>query len=118
MYFVENVKYFNSLFTYIKSLISFLIIFNQSSDMTSIVYSIFCVFCALAWPFQFCFFANIVTDRIQCIGDTVYELDWYNYPPKMQRLFVVMIARSQRPVQFHGCNIVSCTLEMFWKVCF
>lgn len=72
--------------------------------------------CALAWPFQYCYFANLVTDRIELIGEAMYESDWYGYPREFRRAIIMVIMRSQEPINFVGLDIIFCSLEAFGNV--
>lgn len=75
-----------------------------------------CIMCSMSWPFIFCYYANITTDRISYISDSVYDLNWYDYPSKQQKYMILIINRSNKSIFFSGLNLVRCTLETFGKV--
>lgn len=72
---------------------------------------------SLVWPTLFSYFANLVTDRVLAIGDSVYSLNWYDQPVGIQKYIVLMVVRSQERVQFTGLSLISCSIEVFGKVC-
>lgn len=74
------------------------------------------LFCGLLWPYLFCYFANLTTDRVLAIGDDVYNLNWLEYPVQMQKCLILIIARSHEPIQFTGLQMIECSMEMFGKV--
>lgn len=65
---------------------------------------------------MFCFYANTVTDKILLVGDDAFDLDWYDFPPKLQKYIILIIARSKKPVFFSGLGMIRSTLETFGKV--
>lgn len=73
--------------------------------------------CTLIWASIFCYFANWASDRVEENGDTVYDLNWRDYPVDMQKYVVLMLARSQERIEFNGLGLAKCTLESFGKVC-
>lgn len=68
------------------------------------------------WPSLYCYHATKVTARVSLMGDTIYDLDWFEYPIKLQKLIVLTIARSQKPGKFSGLDLIDCTLEALTKV--
>lgn len=74
------------------------------------------IFSGSFWPFLFCNYANIATDRIDEIGLLTYTTDWFNYPLDLQKYMILIIARSQLPTQFTGLNLIYCNKEVFGKV--
>lgn len=71
---------------------------------------------SLIWPYLFSNFATFTTDRISSIGDTAYNMNWFDFPPNLQKYFISIIARSHENVHFTGLNMFRCTLEVFGKV--
>lgn len=74
------------------------------------------MFSALLWPYLFSYFATFVTERVSFIGDTAYNTNWFDYPPELQKHFILFIARSQENVHFTGFNLIRCSLENFGQV--
>lgn len=83
--------------------------------MVSFAFHLVCIFVSTTWPSVFCYFGNFATDRFSEIGDTAYDLKWYNYPLKIQKYMVLIIARSQEPTYFTGLGVCHCSLEFFFK---
>lgn len=76
-----------------------------------------CIICSLLWSSAFCYFANLVTDRVSMLSDSVYDLNWFDQPMEMQKYIILMMARSQERVYFSGFGLISCSMEIFGKVC-
>lgn len=72
--------------------------------------------CVLLWPYQFCYFATLATDRITIIQRSVYDLNWYEFPLKLRKCFILIMAQSQWTVYFDGLGVVYCTLANFGMV--
>lgn len=77
---------------------------------------LFRILFALFWSFVFCYFATRTTNRISSIGKAVYNSNWYNYPPEVQKCMILILLRSQRPSHFTGFNLFRCNLKIFRKV--
>lgn len=71
----------------------------------------------LSYSFILCYFANNSTYSIGELANVVYESSWYNQPPKIQKLLVLIIARAQKPNIFMGFKMIYCSLEAFTRVC-
>lgn len=74
------------------------------------------IVCSLVWPFLFCHYATIATERIADIGQFTYASDWFDYPIDIQKSMILIIARSQEPIKFSGLNVFYCNIEVFGKV--
>lgn len=85
-------------------------------DAGSFIYSVVCIACSLIWPYIFCYFASLTTDRVSAIGNIAYDVNWFDFPPKLQKYLILIINRSQEQVQFTGLNLIGCSLEVFGKV--
>ncbi|XP_055309426.1 odorant receptor 45b-like [Sitodiplosis mosellana] len=83
-----------------------------------LLFNVLCVMEALSYTFILCYFANSSTYSMAEIGNVVYYSSWYNQPPKIQKLLLLIIARAQKPNIFMGLKIIYCHLESFAKVCF
>lgn len=62
------------------------------------------------------YFANLATDRVSTIGETVYVLNWFDQPIEMQKYLILMILQSHEPISFSGFGIVFAQLDSFGKV--
>lgn len=74
--------------------------------------------CVFVCPYLLCYFASSAIDRISNIQRCVYDLNWYNFSPELQKFIILIMAQSQRRIYFDGLNLIRCTLATFWKVTF
>lgn len=81
-----------------------------------VAYNILAMLCSLIWPYMFCHFATLTTDRLLAISYEVYDWNWYELPAEMQKYTILVTARSQIPSYFNGFSLIRCTLEIFGKV--
>lgn len=91
--------------------------FQSNFSLVPFIMDMICILCSLVWPSFFCYFANLVTDRILMLRDSVYGLNWSDQPMEMQKFVILMMARTQERVYFSGLGLISCSLEIFGKVC-
>lgn len=66
--------------------------------------------------FVYCYFGNQLTETAFQVNESIYFSDWYNYSPKIQKLIILIIRRSERPFILKGCSLVKCSLESFKDV--
>lgn len=90
--------------------------FQSTINASSIAYAIVCIGCSLVWPYLFCNYSSLVTDRTTFIGTVAYNMNWIDFPLKLQKNIVLIIRSSQDRVQFTGLNLVNCSLEVFGNV--
>lgn len=81
-----------------------------------IAFHLLCLSTSMFWPYLFAFYATYITNRITFIGYSVYSTNWYDYPLDLQKYLILIIIRSQESVNFHGLNLIYCTMEVFGKV--
>lgn len=91
--------------------------FQSDFDPTIFAMNIIAITCSMIWPWSFCYFANLATDRLLKIDNTIYGLNWFDYPVKMQKYVILMIAQAHEQIHFSGLGMIPCTLESFGKVC-
>lgn len=77
---------------------------------------VICQSAGMMWPYLFCHFASLTTHRVSSMSNAVYDLNWFEYPVKMRKYFILLIARSQQPISFTGLRLFPCTLEVFGQV--
>lgn len=70
----------------------------------------------MIWPYQFCYYATFVSDRVGFIENVTYDLNWFQFPRKMQKYVILIILRSQKRIQFNGLNLIGCSLQVFGNV--
>lgn len=121
MYTIENVSEMDSLLLNSKLFKKQFITstgFNFQSDFILVVFffDMLCAVCALMWCSLFCYFANMASDRLSSLGNTVFATNWYDYPVEWQKFVILMVERSQKPVYFKGLHLIKCTLEVFGTV--
>lgn len=81
-----------------------------------LIFDCLCIIGSLIWPYLFCYFATLTTNRIVAIGNAIYDSNWYNYKPQLQKCLILIISRSQKEVHFAGFLMVRCTLAVFGQV--
>lgn len=50
------------------------------------------------------------------MADCVYEMNWQKLPLQLQKYIIVMIENMQKPLYYHGFNIIKLELNTFIKV--
>lgn len=50
------------------------------------------------------------------ISDCVYDMTWYKVNTQLQKYFLLMIANMQKPLFYHGFEIVDLDLRTFIRV--
>lgn len=71
---------------------------------------------SLIWPYFFSYFASSTTHRMALIGDIIFDSNWFDFPPELQKYMILIIARSQYPSQFTGLGLYDCTLAELGNV--
>lgn len=84
--------------------------------MAEFFFQLLCIFSSLLWPFIHCYYADMTTDRMETIGEKIFEPKWVELPVKLQKPIILIISRSQQKLRFNGGGMVYCTLESFGKV--
>lgn len=69
--------------------------------------------CLFGELFLFCFVGTLVLSETQRVGDTVYDLRWYEYSLHEQRMFIIMLTRNAREMGFDAFGYFKCNLETF-----
>lgn len=110
--------HYNTIFKLAPQLtVSFFVLCKSiSANAIDFLFSVLLLNCAIFWAVLICHFATRTTNRVSSIGYVAYGSNWFNYPPKLQKYIILCIVHSQRPVGFHGCKLIGCTLETLAKV--
>lgn len=66
--------------------------------------------------FFFCKLSENVTFELEVIGDSFYDCSWYCLSVKQQKLFILVIGRSQKATRMNGLGIIQCSLGVFTSV--
>lgn len=90
--------------------------FVTASDYASGVKSGISFVVDMIWLFCCCHYGFQITERFDNINDTVYQLEWYTYPTKIQKDLQLIIASSQRSIYIEGFCNTRCTRDKFTKV--
>lgn len=64
----------------------------------------------------YCAYSENLTTDLGATGDVFYKTLWYQMPVKLQKLYVLSIARSQREFRLTGLGIIECSLRIFASV--
>lgn len=65
--------------------------------------------------FAYCYFGKMSTDSYAKMADCLYECNWIDLSPNLQKYFVIMIGNAQMSINYHGFNITVLNLETFTK---
>lgn len=68
------------------------------------------------WLYVFCYFGDKLTDRYACVGNQIYQFDWYLVPIDMQKCLPVILTVAQKNVYLRGSFGAQCTRDTFKKV--
>lgn len=64
--------------------------------------------------FVYCYFGKMTTDSYSKMSDCVYfELDWREFPSKLQKYLVFMIQNMQKKIYYHGFDVAVMDLRTF-----
>lgn len=85
-------------------------------DILVLLFDTSCIISALLWPYLFCHFADLTTNKIASIGDAAYNSNWYDFPVDLQKHMVLVVMRSRDKFYFTGLGLVRSTLEVFGEV--
>lgn len=75
---------------------------------------------ALVWSFAMvlfaCEFGERMVEQFDVINDLLFQCDWHVFPVEMQRIFIIVLANTQRHPVVTGFGNVECVREFFKKV--
>lgn len=94
----------------------FLLLFLKSENILNpfdIISFVFLVFWSLVAIFVVCEIGERATAAYASFDYTLCQCDWYLYPIKMQRMFLMVSANAQKPVIIQGFASTLCTREYF-----
>lgn len=58
----------------------------------------------------------MATKSFQDMADSVFESNWLELPVDLKKFLIVMIATAQRPISYHGFELVYLNLDTFTHV--
>lgn len=95
----------------------FLFDLQEMNDIgLNLFFALTCINCGVIWTYILSYSATFASFAIAGIGNIVYNSNWYDYPLSVRKYVILLIARSQREVQFTGLKLFPCTLAVFMKV--
>lgn len=68
--------------------------------------------------FLYCYYGKCANEYSAAFADILYESNWILLSNDLQKTFILMIAHAQKPLSYHGFNIIDLNLETFRKVNF
>lgn len=66
--------------------------------------------------FLYCYYGEMATESFIKIADGMYESNWQLLQPTMQKYTIPIIRNAQRPLFYHGFNMVDLCLNTFTRV--
>lgn len=82
----------------------------------SITLMIFCILISGCNLFLYCYYGKHATDSYAAFSDCLFECNWMMLPVDLQKCFLPMIRSAQKPLSFHGYNMVNLNLNLFGQV--
>lgn len=70
----------------------------------------------MAYLFTYCYFGKMSTESFNRMGESVYEMNWYEFSNDSKKYFLFIIQNAQRPLYYHGLDVAIMNLETFTKV--
>lgn len=64
----------------------------------------------------YCYLSEGLTFNLNKVGDTFYDLPWYQLPCNVQMLIVPAMQYTQREFRLKGAGFVDCSLSVFGRV--
>lgn len=94
-----------------------MLIFQNIKEYTfDVLLAINALFTQTVFNFIICYFADIVTGASLNVAETLYNVDWFEFPVKEQQMISFMIRRAQIPFHFRGNNSITCSMQTFLRV--
>lgn len=64
----------------------------------------------------FCYCGAITTNNFSKYADRVFEFHWYDLPVPLQKQLIIILANTQRPLEYRGFGMVTLNLVTFVTV--
>lgn len=64
----------------------------------------------------YCYYGKCATDNYAAFAHCLYEMNWMILPIDLQKSLILLIAHAQKPISYHGYNIVDLNLNTFTRV--
>lgn len=89
----------------------FLLNFEAIDEFTLTIYGMVSAFIFfLAQLLIYSRLSENITEDLFATGDLFYESPWYQLPPKLQKLYILPIQRSQKVFRLKGLKIIECSM--------
>lgn len=72
----------------------------------------------LTSTYIYCYLSENITTTLTEVGDIFYHFNWYNLPPRQQKLLMLPIQRAHIELRLTGLGIVNVSLGVFLSVRF
>lgn len=72
--------------------------------------------CSLLLLFAMFYVGQRLHSSLMDLYDVIYQLEWYRYPRKVQRLLLFTMMRAQQPFYISAYGVMPCDLENFLGV--
>ena len=89
---------------------------DQNVNQMELIRTSVLLFWSLAMTFVACEFGEMLTNQFCCFNETIEQCDWYAFPHKIQRIFVVVVANTQQPTYIHSFGNIPCSRDSFKRV--
>lgn len=76
------------------------------------------MFWTFAFVLIFCELGDMVSSQFVVFNDSLERLNWYLFPIEMQKMMIIVMAKTQQPALLRGFGNIVCTRETFKKVIF
>lgn len=71
---------------------------------------------AISMLFIYCYYGKIATESYEKMSDCLYECNWIDLSPGLQKSLVIMIGNAQQLIYYHGTGIAVLNLGTFTQV--
>lgn len=85
-------------------------------DTDAVVYFTMILAIVFFWPYFYCHFATMASDRMSNIGNVVYDSNWYEFPLELQKNCILIMVQAQQNVYITGFELIRCTLLSYQRV--
>lgn len=74
----------------------------------------------MVWPlaviFGFCEYGEMLSEQFDAVGDKLCQCDWYTFPIKLQRIFLIVVVNAQQMTVIYCFENTPCARDTFKKV--
>lgn len=66
--------------------------------------------------FLYCYFGKIGAESMNHMSDYVFDLNWHELTPNLQKYIILMLMDMQMPLYYHGFELATLDLNTFLRV--